>query len=797
MNSDNPSRYLPQKIRTQIEQNYYARVNFQAELDYVARNEDFLADPLKHVALYSDHGVVHARDVAQNIIDVLEIANGVLIPKRDPHWLEFMKGYGVMLAFNHDIGMMDFSAFGRAMHAEFATQAVFSPVYDEILDIIWTENCGNVAWRLINLVKQNILNQDPKLILRELLSMSVGHSKSKVPIESLNDLKLLRGVMLTSVSTDLRHLYYEQKINKVRNKLAKAQQAGKDPATIQKLAQQLAQAETHQKDFLAQKTNPVNENIYTYYTDFKKQAFSWLLSDHPAVIELINDVTDTVRALRVADALRQRGTTLKTSGGYQIFIDQNTAKALISFQKGSGELLLLETDEPLSIGEANMASSELTPEGDLRVSFHRGAFLSKETIQLAAFSAATVIDDIQRDTIQSFLRSAGTSDGLKTSAEIQILIEETDDNLAFADIILENLKEINPQLGRRSRIVPSLKHISSGERERYLHARKLDWSLEKRKRILARVAQSGHKITEIDPEKAFTDVRLSKLKDGETLIETGAPPGFVYVPMGSGLLSTPLGGYQAQSVTPWIPLGNTRVIRGDVQEATITAENDLDLLMIPKEIYLKFWHDAYQISEFSAALQQLYAEEGTSSFSIALSILEQVAVIDQKLDDAEISFIQRFTEPYGVNYSADEIRAKLLSNNQVDFVTLRQSTVDYIALKPPYLQVARLRDLINLLVKIDEDVSAEESLILSELNSLLDGYLDEDAARSVYKVYIVPQSREQDSGIRALLPDVPKLQNHWGSAYLCGAFQSKDYAEMIRERYRILNFYAVVEQEEG
>ncbi len=45
-------RYLPEKIRTYIEENYYAKVQQQAELDYAARDENFLANPLQHIALY-------------------------------------------------------------------------------------------------------------------------------------------------------------------------------------------------------------------------------------------------------------------------------------------------------------------------------------------------------------------------------------------------------------------------------------------------------------------------------------------------------------------------------------------------------------------------------------------------------------------------------------------------------------------------------------------------------------------------------------------------------------------------
>jgi len=785
-------RYLPAKIRHQIEENYYARVNIQAELDYVAHNQEFLANPLGHVALFSDHGVVHVRDVAGTILVVLDAANGVLIPRREAIWLNFMKGYGVMLAYNHDIGMMDFSAFGRAMHPEFAAQSGFSPAYDNIVNTIWAENWGNISWRLINLVEQGALTEDPRLVLREMLAMSVGHSKSKVPIEVLNDPATLRQTMITSLGTNPSLLYRQQQVKKGQEKLAGVRP---EDAAYPKLQVALETAKGKLEDYLKEYGEGREyAGIHTYYHHFEEQAYGWLLSEAPQTRLLVTDVIDTIRCLRVADALRQRGTTLKTSGGYQVFIDQNTANAVIALQKGSGEILMLETNEPLSIGEANMASSELTRSGDLRVSFHRGAFRNQDTTKVAAHSAAVVIDDIQKDTIQSFTRSDSIS-GLKTSDNIQILIEETDDNLAFSDLILAELKQINPSLGRRSRIVPSLKHVSESERARYLAASELDWSLEQRKNVLRWVAQSGHKTQKINPALAFTDVYLSELKSGQVLIEAGAPPGFVYIPMGQGLISTPIGGYQPQAVTPWIPLGNTRVIRGDIQEATITAKQDIKLLMLPKEIYLKYWHDTYNITEFSAALQQLYQEDDSKVLNLVLGILEQVAMIDGVLDEAEVNFILRFTESYGLDYNADDIRNRLLTGEPSDYVKLRQDTLDYLAFKPPHLQVARLRDLIQLLAEADKDVSAEEKLIMAELNSLLVNYLEGDRSIPQFKVYIVPQSKAQDAGIHTLLPDVPKVSYKWGHAYLCGAFNSLDYAEMIRERYRSLNLYAVVERE--
>lgn len=171
-------KYLPATIREQIEQRYYAQINSKSRLDQVAHDEDFLTRLEEHVVLFGDHGVVHVRDVAQQIIHVLEVINGLLVTRRTPYRLSFMQGYGVMLAYLHDIGMVDFSSFGRAMHPDFALQAVFQPEFDAIAQTIWDENCGNAAWRLLNLARRGVLTQDPQVTLRELLALSIGHSKS-------------------------------------------------------------------------------------------------------------------------------------------------------------------------------------------------------------------------------------------------------------------------------------------------------------------------------------------------------------------------------------------------------------------------------------------------------------------------------------------------------------------------------------------------------------------------------------------------------------------------------------------
>lgn len=339
MTSIELDKYLPRQIREKIEEYYYARINAQAHLDQLAQDQTFLENPDEHVALYADHGVVHVRDVAQQILQVLKVINGVLIPERNASHLVFMQGYGVMVAYLHDIGMADFSPFGRAMHAEFAAQTVFQHEIEPIVETIWAENWGNVAWRLLNLADNGVLKQNPKVVLRELLAMCVCHSKSKVPISTLNDAEFLRQTMQTTIATPLAFLYQQQRVAKERKKLEQAQTLQLATSEIESLVQTLriAEAELANLSEFDGQAAQIKRNLSRHYGDFSREAFAWLTSDQPDVTSLVDDVTDTLHALRCADALRQRGAVLNTSGGYQVFVSQQSANAIFTLKKGADE----------------------------------------------------------------------------------------------------------------------------------------------------------------------------------------------------------------------------------------------------------------------------------------------------------------------------------------------------------------------------------------------------------------------------------------------------------------------------
>jgi hypothetical protein len=525
--------------------------------------------------------VVHVRDVARQIVLLLDGIHGMLIPTRSSERFDpFMKGYGVTLAYLHDIGMVDFSAFGRAMHPEYAAQAVFTAPFDPWIETLVAENIGGMAARLRALARSGALAQPPEIVLREMLALSMAHSKSKVPIAVLNDRVALRAIAQNSVGTDLSTLY-------LRQQQAKGITNGAPTST------------TTQR-----------ERLSHYYADFDRDSFSWLVADGAEIDSLVDDVIDTLRALRAADALRQRGTVQKSSGGYEVFISQQTGGAVYALRLGNDQMYLLEIHDRMSAGEANIASTELDQAGNLRISFHRGAFASEAARAQAVAGAAVAVQDIQADVIESFHRTTKQTwempvSALKTSATIETCLESTDDSHSFVDMVCAALRDLNPTYSGQVLIVPSLQNIPDLERNRYLAVSDIQWSRDDRRALLKRMAESGCKIDLIDLDDAFRHVRQISLMRDEILIDADQPAGMVYVPLGDGLRIIPLGGYDSFSVQAWMPLGSTGVIRGALRNAKVIAEQPVSALMIPKDVYLRHWHATYTAAELRQRLRHV------------------------------------------------------------------------------------------------------------------------------------------------------------------------------------------------
>ncbi len=577
-------QYLSKQVRDYIENTFYARITEQSKLDNLVHDKSFMEDMSSHIGLFSDHGIVHVRDVARLILETIEVSHGVHIAPRSEYRLNFMRGYGVIVAYLHDIGMIHFSKIGRATHSQFAAQEVYSGSFDHYFDIIWEENCGNVPWRILALHEEGLITADPKNVLREMLALVPAHSKSQCDIKVLNNSAKLRQNILDIIEYDLEYIYYLKQIE---------------------TSEEIFSGKQFESTKYSKKTQTNRKKLYT---NFRQEAYTWLLSDEPEILDFIDDIKDTLRLLRCADSFRQRGTSYKTSGGYQMFTDLYSGNAICCFSNEKNQLFLFEDSSPHAIGEANIASTKYTAEGDLAISFYTGLFKSNEAREHVAKSVAFVIYDIVLDVIDSLILPDDYRDKGKISktTPIKILLEDAPDGWDFTRLIGTELTKLAPSLKDRIVYTIQLNAIPNNEKNRYLNGKEFNGSLEDKKNIIKMVAVHGHKIDGINVEEAFEDTKLISINPGEYLIKAGDPAGFIYLSFNEGLLGLPLGGYETFKIAPYALIGNSSAISGTERNANIIADAEVELLMIPQEVYLKHWHHTFNEKEFRLWLEEIY-----------------------------------------------------------------------------------------------------------------------------------------------------------------------------------------------
>ena len=284
--------YLPAGIRQTLEARFWRAVEASSTLEALRDDASVASAVHSHPALFADHGVVHARNVAAGVVDLAETVEGVLLPERPPERRAFVVGLGVLLAYLHDAGMSDPTPTGRRIHALVAAQLPFSGAIDDVIDEL-LHGDGAVVRRIeaVDAVSPFVVPVD--VVLRELWSLTVAHSKSTVPGELLADVEGLRTAMRRAILIDLES----------HGRAAAILLDDPLPATI-------------------------GSNARWY--DTACDAFAWLDGPAAAHRELADDAIDAVRLVRAADALRQRGTSLRTAAGYEIFIDADTGAAVFA-----------------------------------------------------------------------------------------------------------------------------------------------------------------------------------------------------------------------------------------------------------------------------------------------------------------------------------------------------------------------------------------------------------------------------------------------------------------------------------
>jgi hypothetical protein len=337
------------------------------------------------------------------------------------------------------------------------------------------------------------------------------------------------------------------------------------------------------------------------YADATGESYAWFDSPNPAHRALAEDAIDAVRLVRAADALRQRGTTLRTAAGYEIFIDTDTGAAMFALRTaGNDRLLLLRVDSPLSAGEANLRGAFVTPYGDLRIAFHRGRFSSPAAAETASNSTAQVVADIGVDVLGAFAHRLPQSDlppPTRDPGEMRLELERPSDDPSFADAVARGIAARDSMLGGRVAVVADLEDAAPLEQDRYYRGTPVLGTSDEAADVLESLSKHGLKVARIDRVRAFEDVRRVRLDSGEALVEAGSSPAFVYVATESGLRVQSLGGFADADVPAWVPIGITGVVRRGERNSTVVASVPVEVLMIPGELFAREWFHPFEQQE--------------------------------------------------------------------------------------------------------------------------------------------------------------------------------------------------------
>lgn len=563
--------FLDPAVRAELERRYWHPIEALTTAEVLTEDERFFADPGRHFGLFSDHGAVHVRDVAMRSAALVRQVNGVLVAERDETRLAFMATFVVAAAYLHDIGMVDTSPTGRQVHADYAAQEPFQLRFDDLADRLWWQEGGVLRDRIEQVLRVEGHPIAGTTILREVLSLALCHSKSAVPAALLDDRAALATRLRRSIFTSLSALA--------------------------------------ERDSVA--TGPPVGPALRFYDEPLADSYRWLEGTHPVQRELADDVVDALRVLRAADALRQRGTTLRTTAGFEVFVDASTGYSVFGLRCADRtKIMYLRVGNVLSSGEANVADADVTLAGDLRIAFHRGSFSHTTATEFATMAAATVVADIAADVLVSFdadTPAIGLVPPAVLAGEARLQLVRPADDPAFARAVLNSLSERFPVIAMRVVIVDDDEAPPLAEPPWLERGEPVPSASALADRLLRRLEQGGLRTERINRDAAFEGVRRIPVAQGETVITAGRAASFVLVPMEEGLAVLSLGGYGQQPGRPWVPVGVTGVIRGAERNSAIVAERALDVILIPGETFADHWFhpfDEFEVREIAARLRQ-------------------------------------------------------------------------------------------------------------------------------------------------------------------------------------------------
>jgi hypothetical protein len=189
-------------------------------------------------------------------------------------------------------------------------------------------------------------------------------------------------------------------------------------------------------------------------------------------------------------------------------------------------------------------------------------------------------------------------------------VERPRDNPDFANLVARLVAAVHPESAGRISAVESELASPEGatqqEWRRFHGGAAVDPRSKEARHCLEQLAQSGAKVDGLELDEAFADLRRVRVAAGEIVMTAGSPSGFVYIPTAPGLrvaADRRVSGGRVESMGAGRHDGSDR--RAE-RNGDVTAELELELLVIPGDRYVRTWFRPYAAAELVSMLERLH-----------------------------------------------------------------------------------------------------------------------------------------------------------------------------------------------
>lgn len=280
----------------------------------------------------------------------------------------------------------------------------------------------------------------------------------------------------------------------------------------------------------------------------------------------------------------------KTYGYYQRLLDKDSANVFYSIPYNK-KMYLLRGSSALYAGEANIDEMHILPNKNILIDFRSGLFLDSNSTARAALNLALTLNEHYSDCLVE------PTENKLPFLSYKLLLEGHSDNSEFTEQIHEQLIFLNPKYKDVVKTVPNIRSAPLFEKNRYLSNISAIPSQEFKNFAIDEITKLQQKQSFQLTNRAFENVILIKLEKNEILVNEDDPSLFVYIPTSLGLKGTSKNKINFHP-QPWLPIGHIGIIQKGPRTATIIAEKQLELFMVPATVYLMYWKIDYVELEF-------------------------------------------------------------------------------------------------------------------------------------------------------------------------------------------------------